>query len=268
MNKNPPVIYHPEHSYTFEQFEELNDWLKTNELVIDEEPINHFELDSKGRLIPMPQTPYGKELAVEEIARQLGNWNIQTRQNGGVTTSQGGFNISTTGGRTIRAPDIAFTPRGTHDSLDAEQLRTFQGQPFHPTFVVEVEDVSAGPKLEKLTDKFKTEYFPAGVQLGWLLDPENKNIYVFKKNARGVARRQNIGWRDVAGGDVLPGFVLKVWKIDQAISQLPSESSSGASDSEEVEEIDCPKCGSTFESYYSFIKHFEDEHARKKRKVH
>ena len=31
---------------------------------------------------------------------------------------QGGSNISIAGGRTIRAPDIAFTPRGTHDSLD------------------------------------------------------------------------------------------------------------------------------------------------------
>ena len=45
-------------------------------------------------------------------------------------------------GRTIRAPDVAFTPTDTYRNLTQQQLLTFQGQPFHPTVVVEVEDVS------------------------------------------------------------------------------------------------------------------------------
>src|SRR5205085_7869158 len=106
----------------------------------------HFELDSKGRLIPMPQTPIFKELAVGNIFGQLDRWNIRSRQNGGVTISQGGFNLSTTGGRTIRAPDVAFTPSATYRNLTQQQLMTFQGRAFHPSFVVEVEDVSVDRK--------------------------------------------------------------------------------------------------------------------------
>jgi Uma2 family endonuclease len=44
-----------------------------------------------------------------------------------------------------------------------------------------VEDVSVTSKLEELTKKFKNEYFPAGVRLGWLVDPINEQIYIFKK---------------------------------------------------------------------------------------
>jgi len=220
--EDPPINYHPDHTYTVEQFEEVNDWLKTHSLVIiiNEIPVSHFELDLKGRLIPIPHNPIFQEVVISEIARQLLNWNIRTQQNGVVTTSQGGFNLSITGGRTIRAPDVAFTPSKTYRNLTTPQLMTFQGESFHPTFVVEVEDVSATPKLEELTNKFKTEYFAAGVQLGWLVDPVNQDIYVFKKDSHGVVCCLKKRWKNVAGGDLLPDFILKVWKIDEATSQV------------------------------------------------
>jgi len=176
--------------YTIEEFEEINDWLKTKPVDLNEhsknrfkdlETISHFEYEN-GYLIPMPETPIEKEGAVCEISRQLANWNIQTGENGVPTTSQGGFDFSVMlGDRTIRAPDVAFTPKETYRTLSAEQLRTFRGKPFHPSFVVEVEDVSRAFKLAELTTKFKETYFPAGVDLGWLLDPINKVIFTFKK---------------------------------------------------------------------------------------
>lgn len=43
---------------TIEEFEAINDWLKTNSLQVKGQPINHFELDLFGKLIPMLQTPY------------------------------------------------------------------------------------------------------------------------------------------------------------------------------------------------------------------
>ena len=135
MTKDPPVEYQKDRIYTFEQFELLNDWLETNELVIDETPINHFEFDSKGRLIPTPQKPIFMALVVAEICAQVCKWNIQTRQNGVVTSSQGGFNLSMTGGRTIRVPDVAFTPSETYHNLNDQQLMTFQGEAFHPTLL-------------------------------------------------------------------------------------------------------------------------------------
>jgi hypothetical protein len=107
-------------TYTVEEFEEINDSLRTEELVIDGVPINHFELSPIGKLLPMPQVPVGRECVTMEIVRQLANWNINCRQNGVVTSSQGGFNFASDG-REIRAPDVAFTPKETYRSLTEEQ---------------------------------------------------------------------------------------------------------------------------------------------------
>ncbi|CAB4386698.1 unnamed protein product [Rhizophagus irregularis] len=68
-----------------------------------------------GRLLPIPQSPIANEAVVHEISRQLGNWNVETSQNGIVITSQGGYDFS---------------------------LLTFLGQPFTPIFVAEVVNVS------------------------------------------------------------------------------------------------------------------------------
>ena len=76
------------------------------------------------------------------------------------------------------------------------------------------------PQIGKITAKIKTEYFPAIIQLGLLVDPVTKDIFTFKRDTRGVVRRRNCGWRDISGGDFLPEFVLEVWKIDEAISQI------------------------------------------------
>ncbi|CAG8754645.1 2726_t:CDS:1, partial [Funneliformis mosseae] len=139
-----------ERTYTLEEFEYINSQLKNRTLEIDGKPINLFELDENGKLIPMPQATYNMELVVTEIAAQLRNWNVYTRQGGGVTTSQGGFKfgteesedeITTQAGKKIRAPDVAFTPKDTHRNLNEQQLWTFKGEPFTPIFVVEVGDI-------------------------------------------------------------------------------------------------------------------------------
>ena len=49
----------------------LNSWFKTHELVTEGTTISHFELDSRGNLILVPQTPILKELAVAEIIWQF-----------------------------------------------------------------------------------------------------------------------------------------------------------------------------------------------------
>ena len=210
-------------TYSLEEFEKINDALKTNEFQINGTPVSHFDRDVKGHLVPMPQSPIQKELVVGEIFRQLANWNIQTGQNGAPTTSQGGFDF----GEGIRAPDVAFTPSYIYRDLDENQLNTFQGELFSPTFVVEVENVSKKGKLNELIKKFKTTYFPAGVQLGWLVDPINTVIYVFETDSDNIVRCRRHAWYDnvgnptvVGGRDVLPGFKLQLWKISEAISQV------------------------------------------------
>lgn len=164
---NPTVDYAPDRVYTLKEFDRFNDWLKTHDFEIDGTAVNHFERDAKGRLIPMPQTTLDKEPVVSEIARQVGNWNIHAQQNGVVTTSQGGFRL----GGAIRAPDIAFIPKKIY-SLTHEQLSTFHGPPFCPTFAVEVEIFQKNNNEADLIAKlFNQTNFPAGLELGWMVDP-------------------------------------------------------------------------------------------------
>ncbi|PKY46464.1 hypothetical protein RhiirA4_519787 [Rhizophagus irregularis] len=99
----------------------------------------------------MPQVPIARETVVLEIGRQLGNWNIETHQNGRVTLFQGGFDFNVGGARTILAPDVAFTPSQTTRGLDALQNWTFQGQPFTPIFVVEVNFIKLKHNSKYLT---------------------------------------------------------------------------------------------------------------------
>ncbi|CAG8603621.1 13231_t:CDS:2 [Cetraspora pellucida] len=218
------------HIYTFEEFESINEQLKTHTLKIDGNPVNLFEFH-EGKLLPMSQNSISKEAVVCEISRQLCNWNVYTRQNGIITTSQGGFNFGNSDQRTICAPDVAFIPKNIYRSLDHQQQWTFKGQSFTPTFVVEVAVVQEG--YQEYND----------------LDKKFREIYL--RQARQLAL--------VDGGSILPGFILKVQTIDDTISQEYSESSSSESDGT----IDCPKCSVTFSNNYDFMKHFENSHARR-----
>ncbi|CAG8617911.1 3266_t:CDS:2, partial [Funneliformis mosseae] len=171
-------------SYILEEFEYINSRLKNYTLEIDGKPVNLFELDKNGKLVPMAQTPFRREQVVAKIASQLRNWNIQTQQGGGVTTSQGGFDFVIDHETAIRASDAW----------------TFQGAPFTPTFLVEVADI------EKDTDnsKFKEA------------DERFKNELIIRSTVEG-RRRSNPGWRDISGKDVLPGFVLDMSLINRII---------------------------------------------------
>ncbi|CAG8506885.1 16188_t:CDS:2 [Acaulospora colombiana] len=248
-------------TYSFEEFELINEQLKTRTLEVNGQPVNLFDLDKNGKLVPMPQATHCMEVTVSTIVGELYNWNVQTRQNGLITTSQGGFNFSVGGQITIRAPDVSFTPKAVSRRLTELQRWTFQGQPFTPTFIVEVGDTqSSTSAFGELDNKFKREYFADGtsVQLGWLIDPKNRRIWVYKRNQYGNVFRRARAWEDVEGGDILPGFTLKVWKIDEAISQESSETSS---ENEELQ-INCPECDATFSDHYTFTQHYEDRHAR------
>ncbi|CAG8444812.1 5578_t:CDS:2 [Ambispora gerdemannii] len=196
------------HIYTFEEFEYINDQLKCHTLEINGEPVNLFELDKNGNLRPMPQKLAGNSVT------------------GSGTSSQGGFNFHVRGKRTIRAPDVSFTSKNVYRHLTQQQLWTFQGESFTPTFVVGVGDTASISKFEELDDKFKSEYFAMGTSV------------------------------QLDGDNILSGFTLNVEMIEDAISQTPSES-------EGELEINCPKCNESFTVNYLFMKHYEERHACK-----
>ncbi|KAL7692015.1 putative restriction endonuclease type II, Zinc finger C2H2-type [Plasmopara halstedii] len=144
-----------------------------------------------------------------EIITVLKEWAKWSGHGGRVTDAQGEYVLD---GTTLRVPDVAYVPRDAARQLTEAQRWTRGGKPFAPTFVVEI-DTLTGPhsKLGALDRKMRREYFPHGVQLGWLIDPKNKIMYEYKRYTRGkrlVRRVGNSAWRDLDGGTVLPGFTL------------------------------------------------------------
>ncbi|PKY40497.1 hypothetical protein RhiirA4_440711 [Rhizophagus irregularis] len=204
----------------------------------------------------MPQIPYCKEWVVAEIAAQLRNWNIQTRQGGGVTISQSKFNFVINHMTMIKASDIAFIPQHIVFQLTNEQAWSFQNTSFTPTFLVEVADIGVdtdNSKFKEVDERFKEKLITQStvVQLGWLIDPQHKQIYIYRRGRR----CSNPEWGDISDENILPGFVLDISLINRIINPtLP------ASSRPPQIQANCPYCNNTFNNTYKLIKHLESIH--------
>lgn len=76
-----------------------------------------------------------------------------------------------------RSPDAAWIRREVWEALTDEQQEEFS--PICPDFVIEL--LSPNDSLTGLQEKM-TEYIENGAQLGWLLDPKNRRVYVYRAN--------------------------------------------------------------------------------------
>jgi Uma2 family endonuclease len=54
------------------------------------------------------------------------------------------------------------------------------------------------------------EYVSCGLKLGWLIDPEEKAVYVYRPGAA-IQKLENIN--EISGDPELPGFVLDLREI-------------------------------------------------------
>lgn len=126
-------------------------------------------------------------------------------------------------------PDLAHTPRQIHRALTEQQLRTYKGAPFSPSFVVEVDLLSGkGSKRNELDRKMREIYFKRrangwnGVELGWLIDPTNKIMIEYTWNSRrsSVLKSSEESWRDLDASPTLPGFVVEAADLDRVLAQL------------------------------------------------
>ena len=208
------------------------------------------------KLIPASMAVYNKEKICFEIAGLLRQWIKDHPEYGGHgTTSQGAFIFGSE--RDIRMPDVAYTPRVIDRELSHERGWTYQGKPYSPSFVVEV-DTLTGPNSQRqaLDYKMRHEYFPHGVDLGWLIDPQHKIMVVYKRYSTGrVYCVGNTSWRDLTGDDVLPEFVVKAVTLDMVLNQ-----EAGSTDEEEIQPgfvCPLPHCREKFHRLSKFAAHTE-----------
>jgi Uma2 family endonuclease len=157
-----------------------------------------FERTAKGELIIM--SPVGGESGNREadLIIDLGIWNRQT-QLGYTFSSSTIFKLPN---GADRSPDAAWIQQKRWEALTPEQRRRFP--PIAPDFVIELR--SATDDVEMLRQKMQ-EYIEAGVQLGWLINPQQQQVEIYRQG-------QNVELRnlptELSGEGILPGFSLNL----------------------------------------------------------
>jgi Uma2 family endonuclease len=101
----------------------------------------------------------------------------------------------------VRIPDLSFI---SWDKLPGRESPTDPIPDLAPDLAVEV--LSEGNTKGEMARKVR-EYFDAGAQLVWLIDPRKRTVRVFSSPDRSALVRAN---QMLDGGDVLPGFAVLV----------------------------------------------------------
>jgi Uma2 family endonuclease len=160
-----------------------------------------IELTARGELVIMPPTGLESGRRNTKLTQRLANW-AETDGTGIVCDSSTLFTLPN-GAK--RSPDASWVQQARWDALPARE-RTGFGL-LCPDFVVELR--SPTDRLADLQEKMQ-EYLDNGARLGWLIDPLEKRVYVYRPD-------QPVEVLDdpptVNGGPVLPGFVLHVREL-------------------------------------------------------
>jgi Uma2 family endonuclease len=101
-----------------------------------------------------------------------------------------------------RSPDLSWIKLEKWLAIPTEQRQKFA--PICPDFVVEIR--SASDSLTKLQAKM-AEYIENGATLGWLLDVNNKIVFVYQPNAPVLILDDP---SEISGEPLLKGFVLQM----------------------------------------------------------
>lgn len=160
-----------------------------------------IERTAEGDLVIMP--PEGWETSTRSVSlvALLTQWAWQDGT--GVTSGSSGGFILPNGA--MRAPDAAWVRRSRLAALTAEQKQKYL--PLCPDFVVELR--SPSDRLSPVQAKMQ-EYLDNGAQLGWLIDPTSRTVYVYRPNLP-IERLDNPA--TISGDPVLPGFVLDLQRV-------------------------------------------------------
>ncbi|WP_293152063.1 MULTISPECIES: Uma2 family endonuclease [unclassified Microcoleus] len=167
-------------------------------------PDLRLERTAQGELIVNPPTGGESGNSNLSISGQLDRWCELNEDLGKGFDSSTGF-ILPNGAR--RSPDASWVSRTRWEALTAKERKGFV--PLCPEFVVELR--SASDSLSTLQAKMR-EYIDNGERLGWLIDPQNRRVEIYRQQAEVEIL---INPAELSGEDVLPGFVLnlrRVWR--------------------------------------------------------
>jgi Uma2 family endonuclease len=184
---------------THEEFEKL----------CQDNPEQSFELTASGELVVMP--PVGGESGNSELelGADLVIWNHRTRL--GKTFSSSTIFVLPNGAQ--RSPDAAWVELSRWEALTPEQRKKFP--PLAPDFVIELR--SATNRLPPLREKME-EYRSNGVRLGLLIDPQNRQVEIYRPGREPEILESptsiaSLAPLEIDFSEVMPDFILSMSEI-------------------------------------------------------
>ncbi|MBD2251891.1 Uma2 family endonuclease [Nostoc parmelioides] len=182
----------PSHlKFTDEEFEQI--------VAVNQEL--RLELTAEGELVIM--SPTGGETGNRnfDLLGQLWLWNSQNNL-GKAFDSSTGFKLPN--GAT-RSPDASWVKMERWDILTSQQRKKYL--PLCPDFAVEL--VSETDDVEDTQAKM-LEYLANGLQLGWLINPKEKLVIIYRPHQAPQVLQSPTS---LSGENVLPGFILNLQPI-------------------------------------------------------
>ncbi|MGC9505663.1 Uma2 family endonuclease [Baaleninema sp.] len=161
-----------------------------------------LERTAKGELIVNPPTGWETGKRNRSIVGQLDRWYEKHAELGEAFESSTGFILPNSA---IRSPDASWVSRERWNALTPEEKGTFAK--ICPDFVVELR--SDSDSLKSLQDKMR-EYLENGAKLGWLIDPQQRKVEVYRSNSE-VEVLDNP--TEVSAAPLLPGSTLNFQRI-------------------------------------------------------
>lgn len=160
-----------------------------------------FERTATGEILIMPPTGTRRGNRNLRLTQQIANW---TDRDGTGIAFDSSTAFKLPNGAT-RSPDASWIARERYDALTEDEQEKFS--PICPDFVAELRSRTDTPA--ELHEKME-EYAANGARLGWLIDPLERKVYVYRP---GAAVEVLDAPEQVAGDPVLPGFTLRLAEI-------------------------------------------------------
>lgn len=160
-----------------------------------------IERNAEGEIIIMPPTGWETGDKNSEINYQLRQWTKKDGR-GKCADSSAGYKMPN---GAIMSPDDSWISNERLEKVSPDKRRKYL--PLAPDFVIEFR--SESDSLSNLKEKMQ-EYIENGVSLGWLIDPANKQVYVYRSNAE-VEILKNP--QEISGADILQGFTMSLKEI-------------------------------------------------------
>ena len=163
-----------------------------------EHPDLFFEMTAEGEIIVMPPAYSLTGARNSRITGQLDAW--ANRDGRGIACDSSTGYVLPNGAR--RSPDAAWTLKTRVADLDPAS----RGKFWHlsPDFVIELR--SSTDRSRVLRAKMN-EWLANGAQLGWLIDPEQRSVTIYRPDGE-VETRTDID--SIAGEGPVAGFVLNL----------------------------------------------------------